>query len=45
MEHSSSEGAPMAVDWGSWAAQHAAIEAGELGDSDGDGGLAEAKCY
>ena len=45
MEHLSSEGAPMVVDWGNWAAQHAAIKAGEPGDSDRDGGVAEAKCY
>ena len=35
----------MVVDWGSWVAQHAAIEEGELGDSDSDGGLAEVKCF
>lgn len=35
----------MVVDYGSRATQHTDIEVGELGDSDGDGGISEAECY
>ena len=35
----------MVVDCGSLAAQHTDIEVGDLEDSDGDGGVAEAEYY
>ena len=41
MGHLSSEGTPIVVDCGGWAALYSAIEVSELGDSDGDGAVTE----